>query len=380
MLANQSAWSTALTSTVPAVSATDTGGVVTLTNTGQAPAQVPISVPNGTTGGTSFLQSYGGQLSGWAPLAAGASLTLTESTAVAPPAPVIALGGGVGGGGGSAISPSSGTSSTPAANHAPSFVSKSTVTTTVGKKFSFTVATSGYPFPALTHSALPNGLHWTDQANGKASIWGVPVASAAGSTKVKLTASNVMGRSSQVLAISVQRPPALGSWLVPVATAGKHYVFNAPAFGFPTPVITASGLPSGLAFSFKGAGKATLSGLPAAGSGGVHHVKVTVSNALGKVSVTFAFTVRETPAITSRAKLTVAAGHTFSFKLSASGYPHASFGHTTLPRGLKWADKGGRGPTISGKFTVKQLGTHQITITAKNAFGATRQVLTIQVT
>ena len=65
-LANQSAWSTALTSSTPTVSATDTAGVVTLTNTGATTVQVPISVPAGTTGGTPFLQPYGGQLSGWA--------------------------------------------------------------------------------------------------------------------------------------------------------------------------------------------------------------------------------------------------------------------------------------------------------------------------
>jgi hypothetical protein len=376
VLADQSAWSTAITSTVPTVSATDTGGVVTLTNTGATPVEVPISVPTGTTGGTSFLQSYGGQLSGWAPLAAGSSLTLTESTAVPLAPPVVGLGGG----GGPAVS-TPGTPSTAAASHAPAFTSKSTVTGTAGKKFSFTVATSGYPFPELTHSNLPAGLHWTGQPNGKASIWGVPLASAAGTTNVKLTASNAMGTSKQVLAISVQRPPALGAWLLPVATAGKHYAFSAPAFGFPAPVITLSGLPPGLVFSYKSPGKVTLSGVPAAGSGGMHHVKVSVTNALGKASATYAFTVGEAPAITSKAELTVAAGHTFVFKLSASGFPHASFAHTTLPRGLKWAAKrGGLTPTISGQFTAKQLGSHQVTITARNAFGTTRQVLTIQVT
>jgi hypothetical protein len=177
----------------------------------------------------------------------------------------------------------------------------------------------------------------------------------------------------------VQRPPALGSWLVPVATAGKHYVFSAPTFGFPTPVITASGLPPGLLFSFKD-GKATLSGVPAVGSGGVHHVKVTVANALGKLSATFALTVKEAPAFTSRSKLTVPAGRAFSFKLGVTAYPHTSFSHTTLPSGLKWGDKAGQTPTISGSFTAKQLGVHKITITAKNSFGSTKQVLEIQVT
>ena len=277
------------------------------------------------------------------------------------------------------MSPPPGTPAAPAANHVPAFTSKAAVSATAGKKFSFTVSASGYPFPNLSHSTLPNGLRWTDQASGKATIWGVPVASAAGTTKVKLTASNIMGSTSQVLAVSVQRPPALGSWLVPVATAGKHYVFNAPTFGFPVPVITASGLPPGLLFSLKG-GKATLSGVPAVGSGGVHHVKVTVSNVLGKLSMTFALTVKEAPAFTSPSKLTVPARHTFSFKLSVTGYPHAIFSHTTLPAGLRWANKAGQSPTISGTFSGKQLGVHKITVTARNSFGSTKQILVIQVT
>jgi hypothetical protein len=81
--------------------------------------------------------------------------------------------------------------------------------------------------------------------------------------------------------------------------------------------------------------------------------------------------------------LSVAAGQNFSFKLVASGYPHANFAHTTLPAGLKWVNKASKSsnmPAISGKFTTKQLGAHYITITAKNSFGTTRQILTIEVT
>ena len=96
-----------------------------------------------------------------------------------------------------------------------------------------------------------------------------------------------------------------------------------------------------------------------------------------QASTTYTLTVEGPPAITSKAKLTVAAGQTFSFKLSASGYPHATFTHTALPRGLRWAVKAGRAPTISGQLTAKQSGVHKVTITAKNHFGTARQVLTI---
>ncbi|HTT90949.1 MAG TPA: hypothetical protein VMF65_15450 [Acidimicrobiales bacterium] len=392
VLANQAAWSPALTGTSPTVTATDTGGVVTLTNSGTSPVSVPISVPTGTTGGASFLESYGGQLSGWVSVAAGSSLTLTEPGAVVPAPPTTTTPPSTPPGSpttpltspsapSTPTAPSTATTTaTPGAHFAPLFVTKPKATATAGKKFSFTVGTSGFPFAQLTHSALPGGLHWTDNANGKATIWGVPLAAAAGAMSVKLTASNALGSAKQVLVIAVQRPPALGASVLPMARAGKRYAVAITALGYPTPLVTVSGLPAGLAFAFSGAGKATLSGVPMPGSEGIHHVKVTVSNPLGKATATYNVVVGQEPAITSKAGFTVEAGQAFSFRLKISGYPHAGVAHSPLPRGLKWANTAGNAPSIAGKFAPDQTGTHHITITAKNPVGTARQVLTIEVT
>ena len=70
ILANQTAWAPNVTGTGSDISATETNGVVTITNSGASSLEVPVSVPSGTTsGGAAFGQAYGGQLSDWANLA-----------------------------------------------------------------------------------------------------------------------------------------------------------------------------------------------------------------------------------------------------------------------------------------------------------------------
>ncbi|MDA8287386.1 MAG: hypothetical protein M0014_02840, partial [Actinomycetota bacterium] len=86
---------------------------------------------------------------------------------------------------------------------APVFTSPASVTATVGVFFSFTVAASGVPTPALSESgSLPKGLGFVDNGDGTATISGTP-------TRVKnktvvLSASNSAGRATQHLTISVQ--------------------------------------------------------------------------------------------------------------------------------------------------------------------------------
>jgi len=64
-----------------------------------------------------------------------------------------------------------------------------------------------------------------------------------------------------------------------VGTAGS---FTATATGTPTPVLTESGaLPSGVNFKDNGNGTATLSGTPAAGTGGAYTLTLTASNGVG---------------------------------------------------------------------------------------------------
>ena len=75
VLAEQAAWGDGTSG----VSATETNGTVTVTNSGSA-VNVPITVPAGTTvSGAAFGTAYGGQLSDWVNLGTGATETLTET-------------------------------------------------------------------------------------------------------------------------------------------------------------------------------------------------------------------------------------------------------------------------------------------------------------
>ncbi|HXW78638.1 MAG TPA: hypothetical protein VEJ84_04020, partial [Acidimicrobiales bacterium] len=230
VLADQSAWSSNVTSAAPPVTASETNGVVTIANAGSTPAQVPVTVPTGTTStSTAFLQPYGGDLSGWASVANGSTVTLTEATA-APPTSATPPGGSSGSGGGAlavgGAVPTVGvttptTTSVPITvnRHSPVFTSASKATATVGRIFSFLVSTSGYPFANFAHSVLPAGLRWATGADGKATISGSPMPATEGKTKVTITASNSWGKSKQILTLEVRRSPGLVASKLPPATA-----------------------------------------------------------------------------------------------------------------------------------------------------------------
>ena len=144
VLANQAAWAQA--GSAGSVSASETNGVVTITNSGSA-VNVPVTMPTGTTvNGSAFGQSYGGQLSDWVNLATGATETLDL-------------------------------------NVPPAFTSSASATSIVGAPFTFRITTTGEPNPAVTEvGALPGGLTFTDNGDGTATIAGTPAAGSGGAT------------------------------------------------------------------------------------------------------------------------------------------------------------------------------------------------------
>ena len=88
ILSEQSGWKTAqppgTASAADKVTASDTNGILTITNTGTAAVTVPVTAPAGSTvGGSPFGSPYGGTLSAWQTLAPGASLTITTPATVA---------------------------------------------------------------------------------------------------------------------------------------------------------------------------------------------------------------------------------------------------------------------------------------------------------
>jgi hypothetical protein len=90
------------------------------------------------------------------------------------------------------------------------------------------------------------------------------------------------------------------------------------------------------------------------------------------------FTVNAKPVFTSASSTTVKDGHSFTFHVTASGYPAATFtisGH--LPSGVTFNAATG---VLSGTPSHSAIGTYHFTITATNAGGTTTQAFTLTVT
>jgi Bacterial Ig-like domain (group 3) len=92
----------------------------------------------------------------------------------------------------------------------PAITSAASSTFATGSAGSFTVTTSGYPAPALSESGLlPNGVTFTDNGNGTASLAGTPVLGSAGTYPFTITASNGIGTNgTQSFTLTVTPPPS----------------------------------------------------------------------------------------------------------------------------------------------------------------------------
>ena len=433
VLANQSAWSGPAASDV---TASETNGVVTITNTGTSAVEVPATMPDGTTsGGTAFGQAYGGDLSAWVDLAAGQTVTLDESV---PPAivsaasatsnvgaafsftvyttgePVPALsevgalpsgitftdnGNGTAtiagtpatGSGGSYLFTIDATGTAGSTSQAfvltntaaPTITSPATATFTTTFPGSYDITTTGYPSPTLTDTAstLPTGLVFVDNGNGTGSISGTPATGTQGSYPVVLQATNSSG-STATLDLGVTVDPATAPALsIPVAdfTLNEMGSVAVTATGYPTPAITETGaLPAGLTFIDNGSGTAVLSGTPT--STGTTSVTVTATNGVSPAaSQTLTVIVGQAPAFTSADSASATVGSPLTMTVSTTGYPTPSIGASGLPTGFTLVDNGNGTATISGTPTASEIGTYTVDLTAVNVAGTATQDLSLSV-
>jgi putative Ig domain-containing protein len=349
VLADQSAWSTGAAG--GQVSATETNGSVTVTNSGPA-LEVPLTVPTGTTNSTVLSQyggglQYGGDLSGWADLASGASVTLGESLP-------------------------------------PTITGAASATSNVGALFGFTVTTTGEPAPSLSDNSatLPTGVSFTDNGNGTATIAGTPATGSGGTYPVTITATNAAGSTSQSFVLTNDEAPSITSADTATFTTTLATTFDVTTTGYPAAALSETGaMPSGITFTDNGNGTGALSGTPAVGSQGSYPVTITAANASDSSSVTQSVTITVNPATVP--SLTIPAAdftlnQTGAVAVTAAGYPTPSITETvTPPAGLNFTDNGNGTALLSG--TPTSNGTTVLTVTATNAIGSTTQTFTVQV-
>ncbi|MEO6500586.1 MAG: putative Ig domain-containing protein [Jatrophihabitantaceae bacterium] len=212
-------------------------------------------------------------------------------------------------------------------NRAPGITSTNSVAFTVGTAGSFTVTTTGYPVPAIGRTGtVPPGMTFVDNGNGTATLSGTPTAG--GAYPLSLTASNgVNPNATQTLNVTVTQAPAFTSantTTFTVGTPGSFSITTTPT-AYPTPVtITRTGtLPTGLSFTDNGNGTATLSGTPAAGTGGAYTLNLTAANGVNPNGTqTLTVNVNQAPAVTTNpSSQTVNSGASVSFVAAASGFP-----------------------------------------------------------
>ena len=254
-------------------------------------------------------------------------------------------------------------------DEAPAITSANHAHFNVGVASFFDVFAVVFPAPALAEAgALPTGVTFTDHGNGTATLAGTPAAGSGGSYPLTITASNgILPDASQSFTLTIGQPAAITSASGATFTVGSAGSFTVTTTGNPIPNLGESGgLPTGVGFVDNGNGTATLSGTPAAGTGGLYSLVVTAHNGVGVDAVqAFTLTVDQAPAITSAGATTFTVGSAGSFLVTATGFPVPSLVETgPLPAGVSFVDHGNGTATLAGAPVGGTGGTWPVMFTA----------------
>jgi hypothetical protein len=164
-------------------------------------------------------------------------------------------------------------------------------------------------------------------------------------------------------------PPSITSPAGATFTVGRAGSFTFTATGNPTPSLSESGAPpAGLTFKDNGDGTASLSGTPAAGTGGVYPLTITASNGVS-------------PNATQSFKLTVQAPPRVTITTPSTGARYTRGQHVALNFSCS---EGAGGPGIKScldqngnpsgtAIDTSTPGQHTLTVTATSTDGLTAQ-------
>ena len=158
-----------------------------------------------------------------------------------------------------------------------------------------------------------------------------------------------------------------------VGSAGNFPLSTA---GYPIPSLSLTGtLPASVTFN---PATAVISGVPAAGTGGVYPVTIKATNGLPPDAIqSFTLTVNESPTITSANAATFTVGTLGSFAFTTTGFPVPGIAITgALPSGVSYNPAT---RTISGTPLGGSGGIYPLTLTANNGVGTAMQTFTLTV-
>jgi hypothetical protein len=230
---------------------------------------------------------------------------------------------------------------------------------------------------------------FTDNHDGTASLSGTPGPST-GVYVLTLIAGNGAGVASQAFALTVVDPPRItspGTASFTVGTQSTFIITTSPGLPLKTTVSESGKLPAGITFKPTKNGTATLTGKPAAYTGGVYPITIAASNGAGPAA-TQSFTLvvngsaAQAPTITSANNAAFAVGTAGSFTITASpGTP----GETTLtesgplPEGVVFSPQPNGTAQLAGMPSAGTGGTYPVTITASNGIVSTTKSFTLTV-
>jgi hypothetical protein len=263
---------------------------------------------------------------------------------------------------------------------APTITSANHATFTVGSPGTFTVTTSGGSGKvAITESgAPPSGVTLNDKGNGTAVLSGTPAPGTGGTYTLTITAACGGSATTQTFTLTVKQAPAITSASKATFAVGQSGSFTVQTTGFPTAALNESGaLPAGVKFRDNGDGTATLSGTPAAGTGGNYVLTLTASNGVQPAATQkFTLTVSQPVVITSADSTTFMVGQASSFTVTTAGFPVAAISLSgTKPAGITFKDNRNGTATLSGTPGAGAGGTYSLVITANNGSGPPAQQL-----
>lgn len=140
--------------------------------------------------------------------------------------------------------------------------------------------------------------------------------------------------------------------------------------GTPQATLSEAGaLPSGVTFHDNGDGTATLSGTPAAGTGGAYAITVKATNEAGTGTKDFTLRVHQAPLLSGPSASTYTVGQAGGPDVfhQTSGYPDATLSTSSdLPDGVEFTPGAGGTGTIAGTPAVGTGGVYPVTIDGTN--------------
>lgn len=275
------------------------------------------------------------------------------------------------------VTPNASQTFTLTVNEAPKITSANNTTFTVDTSSGFIVTTTGYPTPTLSKTGtLPNGLTFTPNPDGTATISGTPTET--GTFPITIYAVNtILPDAQQSFTLTVvlgDFAPTITSLPYTTFTVGTLGNFDITTIGNPTPSISiVSGvLPTGVSLTDDNDGTATLAGTPAAATGGQYVIQIGADNGIPDPAMQeFTLTINQAPAITSEDNTTFVVGKfSTGFYVTTTGYPTPSItGVGDLPDGIVFEDNHDGTARFWGTPQTGSEGVYTIDITASNGVG-----------